>query len=42
MPSTFTENGKVECEYPNWKATKICSHVLAVAEKEDQIESYIT
>ena len=42
MPSTFTENGKVECEYPHWKATKICSHVLAVAEKEDEIESYIT
>lgn len=36
------DGGKVECECPHWKATKICSHALAVAEKEDDISSYLT
>ena len=36
------DGGKVECECPHWKATKICSHALAVAEKEDEIASYLT
>ena len=29
--------GKVECECAHWKATKICSHALAVAAEEDEI-----
>jgi len=36
------DRGKVECECPRWKAAKICSHALAVAEKEDEIASYLT
>jgi len=36
------DRGKVECECPHWKAAKICSHALAVAEKEDEIASYLT
>lgn len=30
-------SGKVECECPHWKVTKICSHALAVAAKEDEL-----
>jgi len=33
---------KVECECPHWKTTKICSHALAVAEKEDEFAIYLT
>jgi len=36
------DGGKVKCECPPWKATKICSHALAIAEKEDEIASYLT
>jgi len=36
------DGGKVKCQCPHWKATRICSHALAVAEKEDEIASYLT
>ena len=33
--------GKVECECANWKSLKICSHALAVAEREDTLHGYL-
>ena len=36
------DGGKVECECLHWKATKICSHALAFAEKKDEIAFYLT
>lgn len=36
------DGGKVKCECPHWKATNICCYALAVAEKEDEIASYLT
>ena len=33
--------GSVECECQNWKSLKICSHVLAVAEREDTLQEYL-
>ena len=34
--------GKVECQCAHWESTKICSHGLAVAAKEDEITSYLS
>ena len=33
--------GRVECECENWKSLKICSHALAVAEREDTLHKYL-
>ena len=33
--------GSVECECENWKSLKICSHALAVAEREDTLHEYL-
>ena len=33
--------GSVECECENWKSLKICSHALAVAEREDTLQEYL-
>ena len=31
----------MECECANWKSLKICSHALAVAEREDALHDYL-
>ncbi|KAL9953121.1 hypothetical protein ACROYT_G040483 [Oculina patagonica] len=33
--------GSVECECANWKSLKICSHAIAVAEREDTLHEYL-
>ena len=33
--------GRVECECSNWKSLKMCSHALAVAEREDTLHEYL-
>ena len=38
----MVDGGKVECKCPHWKVTKICSHALAVAEKQEEIASHLT
>jgi hypothetical protein len=38
---TDSKTGRVECECANWKTLKLCSHALAVAEREDALHEYI-
>ena len=39
---TVSKNGKITCEdCPGWKASKICAHALAVAEKSGIISKYL-
>ena len=35
------KSGSVECECTNWKSLKMCSHALAVAEREDTLHEYL-
>ena len=35
------KTGRVECECANWKTLKLCSHALAVAEREDALHDYM-